>query len=51
MLVSKLEEWGKIITRVPHFTQHVLTIDQIIVHNMKRKEMIDVSEFAWRILR
>lgn len=37
MLVQKLEEWGKIITRVPHFATKVLTIDQIIIHNMRRK--------------
>jgi len=43
MLVNKLEEWNKIIVRVPHFTNHVLTIDQIVIHNMKRKEMIDVT--------
>ena len=29
----------------------VLTIDQIIIHNMRRKEMIDASEYAWRTLR
>ena len=50
-LEGKVEEWGKIIVRIPHFVQKILTIDQIIVHNMRRKEMIDASEFAWRTLR
>lgn len=39
-LENKVEEWGKIIVRIPHFGQRILTIDQIIVHNMRRKEMI-----------
>ena len=50
-MVSKLEEWGKIMIRVPHFATKVLTIDQIIIHNMRRKEMVDVSEYAWKTLR
>jgi hypothetical protein len=50
-LVLRLEEWGKIIARVPHFSSKVLTIDQIIIHNMRRKEMIEVTEFAWKTLR
>lgn len=50
-LESKMEEWNKIIIRIPHFGQKILTIDQIIVHNMRRKEMIEASEFAWRTLR
>jgi hypothetical protein len=49
--VGKVEEWGKIIARVPHFAANVLTIDQIVIHNMRRKEMIEVTEFAWRTLR
>ena len=43
MLVAKLEEWGKIMVRVPRFTPNVLTIEQIVIHNMRRKEMIDAS--------
>ena len=38
-------------SRVPHFTPKVLTIDQIIIHNMRRKEMVDASEYAWKTLR
>lgn len=49
--VSKVEEWGKIMQRVPHFAANVLTIEQIVIHNMRRKEMIDATEFAWRTLR
>jgi hypothetical protein len=49
--VGKVEEWGKIMTRVPHFAPNVLTIDQIVIHNMRRKEMIEATEFAWRTLR
>lgn len=37
--------------RVPHFATNVLTIEQIVIHNMRRKEMIDATEFAWRTLR
>lgn len=38
-------------TRVPHFATKVLTIDQIIIHNMRRKEMIEATEYAWKTLR
>lgn len=51
ILVTKLEEWAKIMTRVPHFATKVLTIDQIIIHNMRRKEMIEATEYAWKTLR
>ena len=46
-----MSEWGKISMRIPHFSSKVLTIDQIIIHNMRRKEMIEATEFAWKILR
>lgn len=36
-LESKVEEWNKIVVRIPHFSKKVLTVDQIIVHNMRRK--------------
>ncbi len=49
--MSKVEEWGKIMLRVPHFAANILTIEQIVIHNMRRKEMIDATEFAWRTLR
>lgn len=50
-LVGKLQEWGKIIARVPHFAANVLTIDQIVIHNMRRKEMVEATEYAWKTLR
>ena len=49
--MTKLEEWTKVMVRVPKFTPKVLTIDQIIIHNMRRKEMVDASEYAWKTLR
>lgn len=49
--MGKLQEWGKIIARVPHFAANVLTIDQIVIHNMRRKEMIEATEYAWKTLR
>jgi len=42
-LAHRLEEWTKIMTRIPHFTPKVLTIDQVIIHNIRRKEMIEAS--------
>ena len=47
----RLDEWGKLMGKVPHFTNKVLTIDQIVVHNMRRKEMMEASEYAWRTMR
>jgi len=37
--------------RIPHFATKVLTIEQIVIHNMRRKEMIEATEYAWRTLR
>lgn len=36
----KLEEWKKIQERIPHFGTKILTIEQIIIHNMRKKEML-----------
>jgi hypothetical protein len=48
---QKLEEWKKVQERIPHFASKILTIEQIIIHNMRKKEMFDGCEFAWRTLR
>lgn len=37
---QKLEEWKKIQERIPHFGTKILTIEQIIIHNMRKKEML-----------
>jgi len=38
---QKLLEWKKIQERIPHFASKILTIEQIIIHNMRKKEMLE----------
>ena len=50
-LWSKVEEFKILLTKIPIFPRSIITIDQLVIHSMRRKDSIDISEYSWRVLR
>ena len=51
VLERKVEEFRTMFTKIPKFSKRIITVDQILIHNMRRKDFLDATEFTWRLLR
>lgn len=46
-----MEEFKILLTKIPIFPKKIITIDQLVVHAIRRKDSIDITEYSWRVLR
>lgn len=43
ILEAKVEEFKILLTKIPIFPKNIITIDQLVVHSMRRKDSIDIT--------